>query len=109
MQVTVGTVPHVLMEVKKCVGRQGQIDDRHLAQMLTQGYYAMIQNSRTHIVVGLCDQVQFHFFGLSLVKKTEKSPIVPFIDVHWIASPNGREHIIDTLAQCLTWVNESVF
>ena len=99
-------VPQVLVEVKQCVGKQSQTDEKHLTQMLVQGYYAMIQNSLTHIVVGLCDQAQFHFFGLSLVKKTESSPIIPLMNVKWIASPNGREHIIDTLAQCLAWLNE---
>ena len=70
-------IPQVLVEVKKSVVTVPQLDEQHLAQMFVQGYYCMIENSLEHVVVGLCDQIQFHFFGLSIVEKAENDPISP--------------------------------
>ena len=73
--------PRLIIEVK--TGLSALESGSNLAQMLVQGYYCMVEHSLDNIVVGLCDEAQFHLFGLDLVKKTETAPLTPLVKILW--------------------------
>ncbi len=84
LQGTVKKIPRLIIEVKTGLSATIALESgSNLAQMLVQGYYCMVEHSLDNIVVGLCDEAQFHLFGLDLVKKTETAPLTPLVKILW--------------------------
>ncbi len=92
--------------MKAVVGAFQVLDGQHLCQAFVQGYYCMIENALDKLAVGLCDEMQFHLFGITIVKKTELSPVAPLISVEWAASAVGTINIIDCVAKSILWAEE---
>ena len=61
-------MPVVLVEVKPTVGAELRVvQPQHIAQVLVQAYYAMIQYKLPSIMCALTDRVTWHFFKVEMV------------------------------------------
>ncbi len=99
-------LPRLLVKVKSCVGVFELVDGQHLCQVLVQAYYSMTNHAMDKISICLCDQKQFHFFGVKIVTKEELSAITPLLEVKWVQSAIGSLNIVDSIAKSLDWPEE---